>query len=86
MIAELPGPVDDKYINAILARNLKTIRVRKRLSLKTVAAGLGISYQQVQKYENGKDRVAAARLYQIACYHNMPLQCFFTGAEGAPEN
>jgi transcriptional regulator with XRE-family HTH domain len=47
----------------------KRIRARREglsLSLKQLSEALGVSYQQVQKYENGANRVAGARLQDLA--------------------
>ncbi|MGA8820051.1 MAG: helix-turn-helix transcriptional regulator, partial [Xanthobacteraceae bacterium] len=46
-----------------------------------LANGLGISFQQVQKYENGSNRISAARLYDIAQLLGMPIVFFYEGAE-----
>jgi transcriptional regulator with XRE-family HTH domain len=42
---------------------------------------LGVTFQQVQKYENGKNRVGASRLHQVATAFNVPVtELFETGA------
>jgi transcriptional regulator with XRE-family HTH domain len=45
---------------------------------------LGVSFQQVQKYENGTNRVGSGRLYQIAAVLGIHVSTFFKGGE-APE-
>jgi len=59
-------------------------RVRMRrlmldMSQTTLAGALGISFQQVQKYEKGKDRISASRLQQIASILQVPVSFFFEG-------
>jgi transcriptional regulator with XRE-family HTH domain len=44
---------------------------------------LGISYQQVQKYETGANRISAGRLFQIALSLDVDVSHFFEGAEQA---
>ena len=61
-------------------------RVRERrivlgLSQTVLAEGLGISFQQLQKYESGANRISASRLYQIALVLGVPVQYFFQGAD-----
>ena len=58
------------------------MRLRKRredlgVSQKSLAEALGVSFQQVQKYEKAKDRVSASRLYRIAHELGVPVGWFF---------
>jgi transcriptional regulator with XRE-family HTH domain len=65
----------------------RRIRVRRRqlgLSQKALADALGISYQQVQKYENGTSRIGAGRLQQLAEILNVPVAMFFDDKLGGP--
>ncbi len=45
-----------------------------------LAEVIGVSYQQVQKYESGKDSISVRRLQQIAKAVNAPITLFFTSA------
>jgi len=51
------------------------------MAQEVLANGLGISFQQVQKYENGSNRISAARLYDIAQLFGMAITFFYEGAE-----
>ncbi len=56
------------------------VRLRRQLlglNQKELAAMLGLSFQQVQKFERGRDRIAASRLYDIANALNVPVSFFF---------
>src|SRR5262249_8600754 len=58
------------------------IRMRRRflgVSQQALAAKLGITFQQVQKYERGANRVSASKLYEIASALNTPISFFFEG-------
>jgi len=58
------------------------IRMRRRflgISQQSLAAQLGITFQQVQKYERGANRVSASKLYEVACALNTPVTYFFEG-------
>ncbi|MBJ2153191.1 helix-turn-helix transcriptional regulator [Paracoccus sp. IB05] len=50
---------------------MKELRTSRRLSLPEVAAGSGISYQQLQKYEAGRNSLSARRLAKIAMLFDM---------------
>jgi transcriptional regulator with XRE-family HTH domain len=61
------------------------IRLRRRLlgmSQATVAGRIGISFQQLQKYESGANRVGASRLYQLARVLGVSPSAFFKGLDG----
>ncbi len=51
------------------------------LSQTDLAKGLGITFQQVQKYENGANRVGASRLFEIAQILGVSVQYFYEGAQ-----
>jgi transcriptional regulator with XRE-family HTH domain len=58
------------------------IRVRMRrltldMSQEQLAAGLGVTFQQVQKYERGHNRIGASRLQQLAEILQVPVGFFF---------
>ena len=59
----------------------KQIRFRRNLLGVTqiaLARELGISFQQIQKYETGQNKINAAKLYQVATFLKTPLNEFFT--------
>lgn len=61
-------------------------RIRKRRTLlgltqEQLASALSISYQQVQKYETGANRVSAGRLYQISQELSVEVGYFFEGID-----
>jgi len=53
------------------------------MSQKKLGAALGLSFQQVQKYEKGTDRIGASRLQQISHILQVPVAFFFEGAPHA---
>ena len=65
-----------------LGKRIKLRRVEQGMSQAELGSHLGVSFQQVQKYEKGANRVgAAARLQQIATVLDVPLT-FFYGGDG----
>lgn len=67
-----PNPIDIHVGTRIRIR-----RTMLGLSQEKLATGLGITFQQVQKYEKGANRVGASRLQHIAAILNVPISYFF---------
>jgi transcriptional regulator with XRE-family HTH domain len=70
----IPNPVD-LHVGA-------RIRMRRRMqgvSQEKLADALGLTFQQVQKYERGANRVSASKLYEIAATLKSPVSYFFDG-------
>ena len=61
----------------IIGQRVRLARKRMRFSQTTLANAVGVTYQQIQKYENGSDRIGAARLYQVARATQLPITFFF---------
>ncbi|WP_273758199.1 helix-turn-helix domain-containing protein [Bartonella sp. AU55XJBT] len=58
----------------------KKIRLRRKIlkmSQKTLGDALGVSFQQIQKYENGLNRVSAGRLMEISDILTVPISFFY---------
>jgi transcriptional regulator with XRE-family HTH domain len=72
MAAENPAPLDK-----MVGRRMRARRLQLGLSQKALGDALGISYQQVQKYEKGVSRIGAGRLQQLAEVLNVPVSVFF---------
>jgi transcriptional regulator with XRE-family HTH domain len=58
---------------------LRARRTKLGMSQSTLAEALGLTFQQVQKYEKGANRISASRLQQIAQILHMPVEYFFEG-------
>lgn len=66
-------------VDSYVGQRIKAAREGLGLSQEKLAFDLGISFQQVQKYERGFNRVGASRLYQISQALNKPVAHFFEG-------
>ena len=66
------GPLD-----AMLGTRLRTLRVSRGISQAALAEKIGVSFQQVQKYERGANRVGANRLVRIAAVLDVSVTEFF---------
>jgi transcriptional regulator with XRE-family HTH domain len=62
-----------------IGRKIRALRLERGLSQSGLAEGIGLTFQQVQKYEKGANRVSAGRLQQIADLLNVPVTFFFGG-------
>ncbi len=65
----------------------KRLRRRRRLlglTQQQVAEGVGIRFQQIQKYECGANRISAARLWQLAQVLDVPVNYFYDGLTETP--
>ena len=69
-------------MDRMIGQRVRLARKMAKLSQGKLAQGLGITYQQVQKYENGTDRITAGRLFQVTQLTDQPISFFFGDAEG----
>jgi transcriptional regulator with XRE-family HTH domain len=63
-----------------IGQRVRLRRVEQKMSQDELGKELGVSFQQVQKYEKGVNRVGAARLQQIATALDVPVTFFFDDA------
>ena len=61
----------------LIGEKIRAHRLKKGLSQEALAAKLGVTFQQVQKYEKGTNRVGSGRLYEIAEVLGAPVASFF---------
>ncbi len=67
------------HIDAEIGQRLRQARLVENLTQEGLAEKLGISFQQIQKYENGTNRVSASRLWAIAGVLRLPITYFYDG-------
>ena len=60
-----------------MGKKIRLRRVEQRISQSDLGEKLGVSFQQVQKYEKGVNRVGATRLQQIATALDVPVTFFY---------
>lgn len=71
-------PVDD-----FVAQRIRQARLMRGLTQSGLAAQIGCSFQQLQKYEAGQNRVSASRLYEIAEALDVQPSYFFDGYDSS---
>ena len=78
MAKKAPNPID-KHVGG----RVRMRRMMLGMSQEKLGNNLGLTFQQVQKYEKGTNRIGASRLQQISHILQVPVSFFF---EGAPVN
>jgi transcriptional regulator with XRE-family HTH domain len=83
MATKAPNPTDRHVGSRVRMR-----RMMLSMSQEKLGDALGLTFQQVQKYEKGTNRIGASRLQQIAHILQVPVAFFFEGAPslGEPTN
>ena len=71
--------------DAEVGRRVRARRLECRLSQTELADGIGVTFQQVQKYEKGVNRIGAGRLQRISEALEVPITFFFDAAPHAAE-
>lgn len=69
-----------------VGQRIQILRKSKGLSQTALGRAIGVTFQQIQKYENGMNRVGASRLSDIARVLEVRVSSFYDGDEGGGEN
>jgi transcriptional regulator with XRE-family HTH domain len=75
MAKKAPNPID-KHVGS----RVRMRRMMLAMSQEKLGDALGLTFQQVQKYEKGTNRIGASRLQQISSILQVPVSFFFEGA------
>ena len=81
MPTKAPNPVD-KHVGS----RVRMRRLMLEMSQEKLGDALGLTFQQVQKYEKGTNRIGASRIQQISGILQAPVAFFFEGAPGGSLN
>ena len=65
-----------------VGRQVTAVRLQSDVTQAELARAVGVSPQQLQKYENGKNRISASMLFEIATFLGVPVGRFFQGLPG----
>jgi transcriptional regulator with XRE-family HTH domain len=77
MSTKAPNPVD-KYVGS----RVRMRRIMLGMSQEKLGEALGLTFQQVQKYEKGTNRIGASRIQQISGILQVPVSVLFEGGPG----
>jgi transcriptional regulator with XRE-family HTH domain len=81
MTTKAPNPVD-KYVGS----RVRMRRIMLGMSQEKLGEALGLTFQQVQKYEKGTNRIGASRLQQISDILQVPVSFLFEGGPVGPHS
>jgi transcriptional regulator with XRE-family HTH domain len=79
MATRKSGPLD-----AMVGARIRMLRVNRGVSQTALAERIGVTFQQVQKYERGANRVGASRLAEIASVLDVSVGEFFESSRAGP--
>ena len=68
-------------VDTLVGQNIRIFRLDRGMSQTELGRKIDVTFQQVQKYENGTNRVGSGRLFKIASTFGVPITAFFEGAD-----
>ena len=80
-----PSNFTASEVDTIVGERIRRRRILAGLTQDQLGEALGVSYQQIQKYETGANRVSAGRLYEIAKILQSDVSLFFEGLDETAE-
>ena len=83
----MPSKRQKKYERTIdqhIGQRIKQLRMLRNMSQTALGDGVDLTFQQIQKYENGSNRVGGSRLWQFSQILDVPVSYFFEGLDGQP--
>ncbi len=73
-------------VDVHVGRRVRHCRWMQGMTKQQLGDKLGISLEQIQKYETGTNRISASRMWDIAVAMEVPVSFFFEGLDGQPSN
>lgn len=85
---ELEGATSDgiratSEVDVHIGSRVKQRRVQLDISQQKLSDAIGVTFQQLQKYESGQNRISASRLFQLSKSLEVPISYFFEGLSRA---
>jgi len=71
-------------VDVAVGQNVRIWRMSRGMSQAQLANRLGVTFQQLQKYEVGANRIGTGRLVKVAAVLNVPIATLFDGADTDP--
>lgn len=66
------------YISFIVGKKIRKLRLQNNVNQRKLGVACGITFQQIQKYETGTNRISIDRLYDIANFFNVDISELLT--------
>jgi transcriptional regulator with XRE-family HTH domain len=73
------GKKDTVELDKKIGRRVKELRLTKGISQQELGDELNVSFQQIQKYEKGADRISSSTLFRTSQILGVPVESFFQG-------
>lgn len=70
-----------KELDALIGQNLRNVRIRRGITQEALGDSLGVTFQQIQKYEKGVNRLSATALVHFQNVLGCELKDFFAGID-----
>ncbi len=74
-----------EQVDRLVGQNIRIFRTAKGISQTELGNAIGVTFQQVQKYENGVNRVGSSRLAKIANALDAPISSFFENSANSAD-
>ncbi len=74
----------DQELNLAIGQRLRSVRSAREMTQGDLAAHIGVTFQQIQKYENGTNRLSVAIMLRLCCFMNVDAGVFVSGIEALP--
>lgn len=71
------NPRSPKNVDKLVGENVRRLRIQRNLTLSQLAGEIGISHQQLQKYETGSNRLSAGTLFAVAAVLRVSIERLF---------
>lgn len=72
----------ERALDAYIGARVRMRRLMLNMSREALSGKLGVTFQQVQKYEKGLNRISASRLFELAQALRVPIGYFYDGLDG----
>ncbi|WP_411845725.1 helix-turn-helix transcriptional regulator [Roseibacillus persicicus] len=82
ILAEIRSRLRER--NKEIGSRIRQARILKSKSLNSLSGNLGVSYQQLQKYEKGINRISASMLMEVSQVLDLPIGFFFEQSKESP--
>jgi len=73
---------DEQAVDTIIGRNLRAFRLQRGMSQEQIAEAVKLTFQQIQKYEKGSNRISGSRMAQFCQVLRVTPNDFFKGVPG----
>ena len=80
------SPRSPSVIDVYFGMQIRKARLERHISQQDLGEALGVSFQQIQKYEKGVNRIAASRLFEICQVLSWPIINVFGGVPSTYKN